>query len=75
LKLGKYEISENKSFLEVIEMKALRERIWLDENIGMQRKSLKEYYKDIFKEIVEEIKENNRMVKIMNSCLACNEVK
>lgn len=39
-------------------MKPLKERIWLDENIRMLNKSPKEYYKGIFKEIVEEIKHN-----------------
>jgi len=41
-------------------MKALKERIWLDENITTQEKTPKEYYKGVFKEIVEEIKHNKR---------------
>ena len=49
-----------KYYQEVLNIKALKERIWLEENIEMLEKSPKEYYKDIFKEIVKEIKFNQR---------------
>ncbi|MFW9948676.1 MAG: hypothetical protein ACFFKA_00950 [Candidatus Thorarchaeota archaeon] len=38
----------------------------MDENIRMLNKSPKEYYKGIFKEIVEEIKENRKKLQICN---------
>ena len=44
-------------------MKAIKERIWLEEKSGMLEKSPKEYFKSIFKEIVEEIKHNQRYLK------------
>lgn len=47
-------------FLEVIKIKALKERKWLDENILMLEKNPKEYYLEVFKEIVEEIKHNRK---------------
>ena len=47
-------------------MKTLKERIWLEENIGMLKKSPKEYYKGVFKDIVEEIKENINYLHICN---------
>ena len=49
-------------------MKALKKRIWLEENIEMLGKSPKEYYKGVFKEIVEEIKENKKSLHICNTC-------
>ena len=44
-------------------MIALKERIWLDGNIKMTKKNPKEYYRGIFKEIVEEIKNNQHYLK------------
>ncbi|MFX0047256.1 MAG: hypothetical protein ACFE8G_03720 [Candidatus Hermodarchaeota archaeon] len=41
----------------------MKERTWLDENILMLNVSPKEYYKSIFKEIVEEIKHNHSSLK------------
>ncbi len=52
-----------------MEIKALKKRIWLEENIGMLKKSPKAYYKGIFKEVVEEIKENQRNLLICNECV------
>lgn len=53
-------------------MKALKERVWLDENIGMLTKSPKEYYKGIFEEIVEEINENKKYLKNCHTYAACD---
>ena len=53
-------------------MKVLKKRIWLDENIGMLAKSSKEYYKRIFKEIVEEIRENKKHLKNCHIYAACD---
>ena len=50
-------------------MKTLKERVWLEENIGMLKKSPKEYYKGIFREIVEEIKENKNPLHSCNVCV------
>ncbi|MBY8987852.1 MAG: hypothetical protein KGD61_05310 [Candidatus Lokiarchaeota archaeon] len=47
-----------------MDIKELKERIWLDENINKAKKSPKEYYKGIFKEIIEEIKENRECLHI-----------
>ncbi len=55
-------------------MKALKERVWLEENIDMLKKSPKEYYKGILKEVVEEIKENKKYVKFIDTCLTCHEL-
>ena len=44
-------------------MKAIKERIWLEENSEMLEKSPKEYFKCIFEEMVEEIKHNERYLK------------
>jgi len=55
-------------------MKALKERIWFDESIEMLTKSPKEYYRGIFNEVVEEIKENNKFVKNFDTCLTCPEL-
>jgi len=51
-------------------MKTLKERIWLEENLGLLKKSPKEYYRGIFKEIVEEIKENTENLL---TCIACED--
>ena len=49
-------------------MKALKERIWLEENIAMLKNSPKEYYEGIFKEIVAEIKDNRyNLIKMHSS--------
>jgi hypothetical protein len=58
-----YENFDCKSFQEVIEIKALEERIWLDENIVLLKKSPKKYYEGVFKEIVAEIKDNKSNLK------------
>ena len=55
-----------------MEIKKLKKRIWLEENIGMLTKSPKEYYKGIFKEVVEEIKVNNKSVKNFDKCIVCH---
>lgn len=55
-----------------MEIKALKKRIWLEENKVMLAKSPKEYYKGIFKEVVEEIKANNKFVKNFDKCLVCH---
>ena len=43
-------------------MHQLKKRKYLDEKITMQGKKLKEYYLDIFKDIIQEIRENNERI-------------
>jgi len=43
-------------------MHQLKKRKFLDEKITMQGKNLKEYYLEIFKEIIQEIRENNERI-------------
>ena len=49
--------------MEVIEIKALKKRKWLDVNISLLKTSPKEYYRGIFKEVEEEIKHNQKCLK------------
>ncbi len=44
-------------------MEPLKKRKWLTKNEKMQEMSPKEYYKEVFKEIVEEIKINESKKK------------
>ena len=46
-----------------MEIIALKERTWFNENIRMVGKNPKEYYKGIFNEIIEEIEYNKHFLK------------
>ncbi|MFX0033124.1 MAG: hypothetical protein ACFE8E_13555 [Candidatus Hodarchaeota archaeon] len=43
-------------------MHQLKKRKFLDEKITLQTENPKEYYLDIFKEIIQEIRENNESI-------------